>query len=31
VLDTYQPVPVADAFDMVAVLDRISPVDRGEW
>jgi erythromycin esterase len=31
VLDTYQPVPVVDAFDMVAVLDRISPVDRREW
>jgi erythromycin esterase len=31
VLDTHQPVPVADAFDLVAVLDRISPVDRGEW
>ncbi|WP_250556660.1 hypothetical protein [Pseudonocardia lacus] len=25
VLDTYQPVPVARAYDAVAVLDRISP------
>ncbi|MCO1660656.1 erythromycin esterase family protein [Pseudonocardia humida] len=31
VLDAYQPVPVLQAFDMVAVLDRISPVDRTEW
>jgi erythromycin esterase len=28
VLDAYQPTPVLDAFDMVAVLPRISPADR---
>jgi erythromycin esterase len=28
VMDTYQPTPVLDAFDLVAVLPRISPADR---
>jgi erythromycin esterase len=30
VLDAFQPVPVAEAYDLVAVLPRISPSDTGD-